>query len=205
MSLVSPSPRVRFSPFFAGGALALFNATVLGVTLACTGRGAAELVAPQALGEPAAAVELARMLISAATLAAIYEFDARTAQAAPRVMRIATEVGVISAALMFASAVLAFQLVASPTPLEVDRATVIWLARALGLAAMPGLGVWALVAATVGFRSGRLPMWVGFAGAEMAATGALAFVLPQLTVVFVAVLFAFWVGVSQFFARADRP
>ena len=191
------------SPCFVAGALALFNASLLGATLASGGWGAAALITPA--GEPELTVETARLLVASATLAAIYEFDARVNASAPRVMRIATEIGVISTALLFTSAAIAFQAALAPrAAINADMDTVSWLARALGLGAMPGLGTWALVAAAVGWREQRLPLWVGFAGAEMALVGAAAFVAPQLTIVFVVLLFAFWVGLGQFFA-ADEP
>lgn len=106
-------------------------------------------------------------------------------------MRIATEIRVISTAIMIVSSVLSFRSALAPVGALAMPDQVAWISQTLGLISMPGLGLWAVLAVNLGCPRDLLPVWRPFAAAELALVGVAAFFLPQLATL--------WVGLSAFF------
>ena len=153
------------------------------------------------------AEQTVRLLLSAAALVGVYELDARINGAAPRVMRVATEIGVIAAALLFTASALAFRLaVPGEAPLAPAQAKlVLWIANALGVGALPGFGLWALLSAWFGLQAGQLPRWGALAGLALGPLGVAALVIPAAATGFAAVAVVWWAAVGATLARPGAP
>jgi hypothetical protein len=155
------------------------------------------------------AAEAVRLAAAAAALVAVYEFDARLNAAPRRVMRIATESGVVAAALLFVAGAISFRMLAHPAPVP-SEGTLRWLADTMALGSLPGFGAWALLAGWAGGRAGVLPRWAAGLGAAMALAGVAAFVRPAFAPAFAVLALVWWASVAWTLAvspiqRQPRP
>jgi hypothetical protein len=151
-----------------------------------------------------------RLTAAVTTLLTVYELDFRLAPARPRTMRLGTEIGVIAAALLFTAGALGFRLALPGAPAlpPAEQAVVVWLEIALGVAVLPGFGLWAGMAAWSGLRAGTLPRWTAFAGLGMGLVGTVAFILPELSKLYAALAVVWFGGVALTLARprqAEAP
>ena len=155
------------------------------------------------------AAEVVRLAAAAAALVAVYEFDAKLHAAPRRPMRIATESGVVAAALLFVAGAISFRMLAGPAPSE-SQVTLRWLADTMALGSLPGFGAWAMLAGWAGAREGLLPRWAAVAGAALALAGVAAFVKPAFAPAFAVLALVWWAIVAWTLAalpaqRQPRP
>ena len=192
----------------AGAAAAAFNLLAVAAAVAA---GLPIGGAFAAAGTPAGGVgwlaaEAIRLACSVALLIAVYELDFRLAPARPRTMRLGTEIGVIAAALLWTAGALGFRLAlpgAPPLP-GPQQGVVVWLEIALGLAVLPGVGLWAALAGWSGIAAGTLPRWAGAAGLALGAVGAVAFILPGLDLLYAGLAVVWFAGLGLTLAE-PRP
>jgi hypothetical protein len=155
------------------------------------------------------AAEAVRLAVAAAALVAVYEFDGKLHAAPRRLMRIATESGVVAAALLFVAGAISFRMLADPAP-SGSEVTLRWLADTMALGSLPGFGAWAMLAGWAGAREGLLPRWAALLGAALAIAGAAAFVQPALAPAFAVLALVWWATVAWTLAvvptlRQPRP
>lgn len=113
-------------------------------------------------------------------------------------MRIATEIRVISMAIMIVSSVLSFRSALAPVGALAMPDQVAWISQTLGLISMPGLGLWAVLAVNLGCPRDLLPVWRPFAAAELTLVAwLLSFCLNWRHLR--RRVFTLWVGLSAFF------
>ena len=188
-----------------GSYAALFNVIVFAIAAAAGLHLSAAYLRAEALPPlpegRLMAEQAVRLLLAGAALVGVYELDAHLNPHGRRLMRIATEMGVISSALLFAAGALGFRLVWGAPLAPQAAAAVTWLVQALALGALPGFGVWALLAGATGARAGVLPPWGGAAAGALPILGLAAFLTPQLEPLFAAAAAAWWASVTLALAR----